>query len=113
MGIWARIKALGPWLREQRERDLDREILSHLDLEAEESGKNGAQRLFGNATLVKEDVRAEWGWTRLEQLARDVRYGIRQVRRNPGFSAVAMATLALAIASLCLSGCFSKLPAVV
>jgi putative ABC transport system permease protein len=97
MGIWARIKAFGPWSRELRERDLDREIRRHLDLEAEETGKDGAQRLFGNATLVKEDVRAEWGWTRLEQLARDVRYGIRQVRRNPGFSAVATVTLALGI----------------
>src|SRR5262249_15926120 len=97
MGIWARIKASGPRSREQREQDLDREIRSHLDLEAEESGKYGAYRIFGNATLVREDVRAEWGWTGLEQLARDVRYGIRQVRRNPGFSAIAIATLALGI----------------
>ena len=47
--------------------------------------------------LVKEDVRAAWGWTRVEQLARDVRYGLRQVRRNPAFSAIAIATLALGI----------------
>jgi predicted permease len=46
---------------------------------------------------VKEDVRAAWGWTRLEQLARDVRYGLRQVRRNPAFSGIAIATLALGI----------------
>src|SRR5262249_22154442 len=97
MGIWARIKAFGPRSREQREQDLDREIRSHLDLEAEESGKDGAHRIFGNGTLVKEDVRAEWGWTGLEQLARDVRYGTRQVRRNRGFSAIAIATLALGI----------------
>lgn len=97
MGIWARIKAFGPGSRKRRERDLDREIRSHLNIEAEESGQHGAQRLFGNVNLVKEDVREEWGWTRLEQLARDVRYGIRQVRRNPGFSAVAIATLALGI----------------
>ena len=37
------------------------------------------------------------GWTRLEQLARDVGYGLRQVRRNPMFSAIAIATLALGI----------------
>jgi hypothetical protein len=47
--------------------------------------------------LVREDVRTAWGWTRLEQLARDVRHGLRQVRRNPAFSAIAKATLALGI----------------
>ena len=97
MGIWTRIKTFGPWSRAQKESDLEHEISNHLDLEAEESGHYGARRAFGNATLVKEDVRAAWGWTRLEQLARDVRYGLRQVRRNPGFSAVAIATLALGI----------------
>ena len=34
-----------------------------------------AQRAFGNTTLVEEDVRAAWGWMRLEQLGRDARYG--------------------------------------
>jgi hypothetical protein len=32
--------------------------------------------------LVKENVRVAWRWSGLEQLARDVRYGLRQVRRN-------------------------------
>jgi len=85
MGIWTRIKTLG-WSRAQKESDLDREIANHLELEAEEIGTHGARRAFGNPTLVKEDVRAEWGWTRIEHLARDIRYGLRQVRRNPGFS---------------------------
>ena len=89
MGIWTRIKAIGPWSRAQKESDLEREIRNHLDLEAEESGRYGARRAFGNISVVKEDVRAAWGWTRLEQLARDVRYGLRQVRRNPAFSVVA------------------------
>jgi predicted permease len=97
MGIWTRIKAVGPRSRAQKERDLEREIQNHLDLEAEESGYGGARRVFGNPTLVKEDVREAWGWTRLEQLARDVRYGLRQVRRNPAFSSIAIATLALGI----------------
>lgn len=35
----------------------------------------------------------------MEQLARDVRYGLRQVRRNPAFSAIAIATLALGMGS--------------
>ena len=86
-----------PWSRAQKERDLDREIANHLELEAEDSGPDGARRVFGNATLVKEEVRAAWGWTRVEQLGRDVHYGLRQVRRNPAFSAIAIATLALGI----------------
>jgi hypothetical protein len=36
MGFWTRIKTFGPWSREQRQRDLDREIRNHLELEAEE-----------------------------------------------------------------------------
>jgi putative ABC transport system permease protein len=105
MGIWTRIRSFGRLPRAQRERDLEREIRSHLDLEAEESGQCGARRAFGNVTLVKEDVRAAWGWTRMEQFARDVRYGLRQVRRNPVFSALTIATLALGIGAT--SGIFS------
>src|SRR6266545_8373470 len=110
MSIWTRIKDFGPWSRVQRERDIEREIQNHLDIEAEESGQYGAQRAFGNAVLVKEDVREAWGWTRLEQLARDVRYGLRQVRRNPVFSAIAIATLALGIGGI--TAMFSAVDAV-
>ena len=46
---------------------------------------------------MEETRLVTWGWTRLEQLARDVGYGLRQVRRNPAFSAIAIATLALGI----------------
>jgi predicted permease len=83
--------------RARREQDLEREIQDHLDLEAEESGASGARRAFGNVVVVKEDVRAAWGWPRLEQIGRDARYGVRQLRRNPAFSAIAIATLALGI----------------
>jgi putative ABC transport system permease protein len=93
MSIWTRLTSS----RAQKERDLEREIQNHLDLEAEEAGQYGARRVFGNVLLVKEDVRAAWGWARLEQLARDVRYGLRQIRRNPAFSGIAIATLALGI----------------
>jgi putative ABC transport system permease protein len=97
MSVWTRLKDFGPWSRAQKERDLEREIQNHLDLEAEESGQDGARRTFGNTMLVNEDVRAAWGWTRVEQLARDVLYALRQVGRNPSFSAIAIATLALGI----------------
>jgi putative ABC transport system permease protein len=89
-----------PHSREARERDIEREIQSHLDLEAEDVGPTGARRAFGNRALVKEDVRAAWGWPRLEQFLRDVRFGFRQIRRNPRFSIMAIATLALGIGGM-------------
>src|SRR5262249_12117865 len=63
----------------------------------EEAGKDAARRAFGNTIMVKEDVRESWGWAGAERFLQDVRYGLRQVRRNPGVSAIAIATLALGI----------------
>jgi hypothetical protein len=63
--------------RVQQREDLDRELRTHLDLEAEEQQEAGvsseearytARRAFGNSTLVAEDVREMWGWTWLERL---------------------------------------------
>jgi putative ABC transport system permease protein len=56
-----------------------------------------AARLFGNETLLKEQAGDMWGWSTIEAFFRDMRYGIRQLRRNPGFAAVAGLTLALGI----------------
>jgi len=78
------------WLtrRRQREAEMREELQFHL-------GEEGAP--LGNRTLVEEDTRAAWGWERLEQFARDAAFGMRQIRRNPAFSAIAIATLALGI----------------
>ena len=84
--------------RKQREEELEREIRAHLDLETEEQGDaHTARRNFGNVALVQEATRETWGWTRLELLAGDVRYAARLLRRNPGFSAVAVLSLGLGI----------------
>jgi predicted permease len=98
------------WLRRfsraKRESDLEREIRAHLDLEAEDQQEAGraaeearyaARRAFGNTALVKEDVRASWGWTSVEAWLQDVRYGLRLLRRNPAFTLFAVASLGLGI----------------
>lgn len=99
------------WLMQRRDKEaeLRQELQFHLEEEAEERRERGlaegearwaARREFGNVSLVEETTRAAWGWTRSEQLARDAAYGLRQVRRNPVFSAIAIATLALGIGGI-------------
>ena len=72
------------WLtkRPDKEAELREELQFHLEEEAEQRQADGlakddarwaARRELGNLTLVEENTRAAWGWTRLEQLARDVR----------------------------------------
>src|SRR5215469_7192294 len=99
------------WLahRPDKETELREELQLHLEEEAEQRQEDGlaenearwaARRDLGNLALVEEGTRAAWGWTRLEQFARDAAYGLRQVQRNPGFSAIAVPTLALGIGGI-------------
>jgi predicted permease len=91
---------------QRRKRELQEEIDAHLQMaiadrvargETAESARQAAAREFGNIPLVQDVTRDMWGQAWLEQLGRDVRYAMRQLRKSPGFSITATTMLAVAI----------------
>src|SRR5258708_21396161 len=103
----------------RRHKQLKAEIESHLRLAIRDRMERGesaaeaeanARREMGNEGLIMEITRDMWSWNWLEQLLRDARYGLRAMRRNPGFTAVPVIALGLWIgADTALVGVFDAI----
>jgi len=100
---------LSRWKERRRlDRELADEMAAHIQERNEQLMEEGwsaedaarcASRQFGNVAVQREKSREAWGWSGVEELMADLRFGCRLLARSPGFTATALLTLALAIGS--------------
>src|SRR5882724_12221334 len=89
--------------RRRFDAELEEEMRLHLELRRLEQFEHGmpaeaaARRRFGNTTYLREESHIVWGWTWLENLTQDIRFGARGLLRERGVSALCVLILALGI----------------